>query len=99
MIEGPGMLQELRNELRVFRQLQSDDFGAVRLDLGTLDRVVVHQDKAVQPKLQFFGERPKVLRFWTPIDPPGRKMFELQRHPRAAVENRANILLAVFAAE
>ena len=45
--------------------------GAMAAHLGTVERVVVDEDEAVEPEVQLGGERPQALRFPAPADPPG----------------------------
>ena len=99
MIEHPEVLQELRNECRIFRQLQAEDFRTIGLNLSAFHWIVVDKDKAIQTDLQFGGQGPEVFRFGTPINSAGHEMFGSQWHFGPALEYVANIFFVILAAK
>src|SRR5256885_7168910 len=71
----------------------------MRSYLGTLDRVVINEDKAVKTKAQFICKRLQVPGLGFPVDPGSGKMFFSQREVRAAFKYLEHILFIVLAAQ
>ena len=86
-------------DVAVDRQPERQDLRAAGPDLGTLDRVVVEEDEAVEPKVQLLRQRADILRLGLPVDPPGDQVLALQDHVRPAVEDLEHVGLVVLAAQ
>jgi len=97
MIEDPGMFQKTRMSCGSLVIAPSALQGSC-LDFSAFDRIVIHRIKLSKPSFSSSRESGG-FRFGLPIDPGGSEMIRPQRHVRAAVEDGAHVLLAIFAAK
>jgi len=98
MIESPDVLQEMRNVLGRGRERNSHDLRRAALHLGALPGVVIDEDKRVEADAELLRQRIQTVHFRFPIDPPGRKIAETERHVRALLEHFERIRFVFLAA-
>ena len=67
LVEGPDMIEKPLIIFRILRQLEGKHFRTPSHDFRAFDGVVIDKDKAVQPQLEFLGERLDVSRFGLPV--------------------------------
>src|SRR5579872_2333551 len=99
MVKYPAMIKELRYEFGQLRQLQSQNFGTIRLHFRAFQRIVINKNETVQTQPQFVGEGFEVFGLGTPVDPASGEVLPLQRQVPTLLENGGDILLVILAAQ
>src|SRR5712692_8375828 len=83
----------------ILRQAERPYLRAVCLHFRTFNRVVVHENEALESKIQFLGQGFDILRLGPPVNPPANDMLALQCHLRSPLKYFENILFVVLAAK
>jgi hypothetical protein len=98
-IEQPQIVGDAAPARSGTRQLQGQDLGTVRADLGALDRVVVDEHERVEPQVQGAGQIAQVRRFGLPVDARVHDVLAPEHHVGATLEHLPDVVLGVLAAQ